>query len=265
MVAGARLFVGVGPVKLAGQVAVVTGGGSGIGRQAAILFAREGARVCVVDRHSDAAAATAEMIQDGGGQAFSRASDVGEVGAADNDAATVIERWGRIDVLLAAAGYSCGGTVLTTDPADWDAVFRANVGGTWLWARAVLPSMQQQKRGAIITIASQLALAGGRGNTAYIAAKGAILSLTRTMALDFAQDGVRVNALVPGAIDTPMLARGLGRSPDPPAAREASRQRHALQRFGRPEEVAAAALFLAADASFTTGIALPVDGGWLVS
>jgi NAD(P)-dependent dehydrogenase (short-subunit alcohol dehydrogenase family) len=167
---------------------------------------------------------------------------------------------------MTAAGISCGGTVVTTDPADWDAVFRTNVGGTWLWARAAVPEMQRLGSGSIITLASQLAMAGGRNNSAYIAAKGAIVSLTRTMALDFATDGIRVNAIAPGAIDTPMLRRSFARHADPDQVREASRSRHAMKRFGRAEDIAEAALHLASDASsFTTGAVMVVDGGWLAA
>ena len=156
--------------------------------------------------------------------------------------------------------------MLTTDPTDWDAVFRTNVGGTWLWSRAAVPEMQRQGNGSIITLASQLAIAGGKGNSAYIAAKGAIISLTRTMALDFATDGIRVNAIAPGAIDTPMLRRSFARDADPEPVREASRNRHAMKRFGKAEEVAEAALHLASDvSSFTTGTVMVVDGGWLVA
>jgi NAD(P)-dependent dehydrogenase (short-subunit alcohol dehydrogenase family) len=126
--------------------------------------------------------------------------------------------------------------------------------------------MQRQGKGAIITLASQLAVAGGRGNSAYVAAKGAVISLTRTMAVDFATDGIRVNAIAPGAIDTPMLRRSFARHADPDAVREASRQRHAMKRFGHAEEIARAALYLASDeSSFTTGVVLPVDGGWLAA
>jgi 2-keto-3-deoxy-L-fuconate dehydrogenase len=251
-------------MKLAGRVAVVTGGGSGIGRASSLLFAREGAKVCVVDRDAAAAEESAALVRGAGGEAMARCSDVGSVGSADADAAAVLERWGRIDALLCAAGFSTGGTVLTTDPADWDAVVRTNLGGTWLWARAVLPDMRARRAGSIVTVASQLARAGGRGNSAYIAAKGAILSLTRTMALDFAADGVRVNAILPGARDTPLLRRGFGRHADPAVPRAASLARHPMARFGRAEEVAEAALYLASDASsFTTGTELVVDGGWL--
>ena len=251
-------------MRLAGRVAVVTGGGSGIGRASSLLFAREGAKVCVVDRDAAAAEESAALVRGAGGEAMARCSDVGAAGSADADAAAVLERWGRIDVLMCAAGFSCGGTVLTTAPEDWDAVVRANLGGTWLWARAVLPGMRAHRSGSIITVASQLARAGGRGNSAYVAAKGAILSLTRTMALDFAADGVRVNAILPGAIDTPLLRRSFARHADPGVSRAASLARHPMARFGRAEEVAEAALYLANDASsFTTGTELVVDGGWL--
>jgi 2-keto-3-deoxy-L-fuconate dehydrogenase len=249
-------------MRLQDKVAVITGGASGIGAATARLFAREGARVAVVDRDGEGARGVAQAL----GDAVALASDVGDPDAALADAAAVLRRFGRIDVLVAAAGFSCGGTVTTTDPADWDAVFRAHVGGTWLWSRAVIPAMQRQGGGAIVTVASQLALAGGRGNSAYIAAKGAILSLTRTMALDYAPDNIRVNAVVPGAIDTPLLRRSFARHPDPSVPEERSRARHALGRFGRPEEVAEAALFLASDAAgFTTGTTLAVDGGWLAA
>jgi 2-keto-3-deoxy-L-fuconate dehydrogenase len=248
-------------MRLAGKIAVVTGAGSGIGRASARLFAQEGAQLCLVDRDGPAVEAVAAEI---GGTPVIRIGDVAAAGRADGDAAATLARFGRIDVLLTAAGFSRGGTALTTSPEDWDAVMRVHVWGTWLWARAVLPAMRAAGRGSIVTVSSQLARAGGRNNTAYIAAKGAILSLTKTMALDYAPDGVRVNAILPGAIDTPMLNRSFSRSATPEATREASRLRHPLGRFGRAEEIAEAALYLASDASgFTTGSEMVVDGGWL--
>jgi 2-keto-3-deoxy-L-fuconate dehydrogenase len=253
-------------VRLQDKVAIITGGGSGIGAATARLFAQEGARVAIVDRDAAGGDATVTSITATGGESMALVSDVGDPEASLRDAARVLERWGRIDILVTAAGFSCGGTVTTTDPADWDAVMRANVGGTWLWSRAVIPAMQKGGGGAIVTFASQLARAGGRASSAYIAAKGAILSLTTTMALDYVDDHIRVNAIMPGAIETPMLKTGFGRRDDPEAAREASRQRHAMKRFGRPEEIAEAALFLASPAaSLITGTALAVDGGWLAA
>lgn len=251
-------------MRLVGKIAVVTGGGSGIGRATAERFAAEGGRVAVVDRDRDSATETVAQIRAAGGEALAFACDVGKPEMVEATFAQIMTGFGGVDILVTAAGFSCGGTVETTSVEDWDAVFRANVGGTWLWARAVIPSMRARGGGSIVTLASQLAEAGGRGNSAYIAAKGAVLSLTRSMALDFVDDGIRVNAILPGAIDTPMLARSFARHPDPSVPREASRRRHPMGRFGRPEEVAQAALYLASDASsFTTGIGLPVDGGWL--
>ncbi len=253
-------------MKLAGKTALVTGAGSGIGQAIALLFATEGAQLALVDRDEAGLAGTLAKITASGGQAIVQCGDVGAPGFAEAAVAACAARFGGPDVLVTAAGFSCGGTVTTTAPDDWDAVFRANVGGTFLFARAAIPLMQARGGGAIVTFASQLALAGGRGNSAYIAAKGAILSLTRTMALDYAADGIRVNAIAPGAIDTPMLRRSFARHADPEPVREASRSRHAMKRFGRAEEVAQAALYLASDASsFSTGTTMVVDGGWLAA
>ena len=249
-------------MRLQGRTAIITGAGSGIGRASAKLFADEGAHLALVDRDAAGLQETLGLV----GEATTHVGDVGDANFAETVVGDVIARHGRLDVLMTAAGFSVGGTVLTTTPEDWDAVFRANVGGTWLWARAAVPQMQRQKSGSIITLASQLAIAGGKGNSAYIAAKGAIVSLTRTMAVDFATDGIRVNAIAPGAIDTPMLRRSFARHANSDEVREASRNRHAMKRFGRADEIAQAALHLASDASsFTTGTVMVVDGGWLAA
>jgi 2-keto-3-deoxy-L-fuconate dehydrogenase len=253
-------------MRLKDRIAIVTGAGSGIGRASATLFAREGAFVALVDRDRAGMDQTLQAIREIKANGSAHQGDVGDGDFARATVEEVISRHGRLDVLMTAAGWSCGGTVVTTAPADWDAVFRTHVGGTWLWARFAIPQMQKQGKGSIITIASQLAIAGGRSNSAYIAAKGAIISLTRTMAVDFATDGIRVNAIAPGAIETPMLQRSFGRHAEPETVREASRTRHAMKRFGKPEEVAEAALYLASDASsFITGTVLAVDGGWLAA
>jgi 2-keto-3-deoxy-L-fuconate dehydrogenase len=253
-------------MRLMGRTAIVTGAASGIGRASALLFASEGASVALVDRDAAGLQETLATISAAKGKASMHVGDVGAADFAQAAVGDIMARHGRVDVLMTAAGFSCGGTVLTTDPADWDAVFRTNVGGTWLWARAAVPEMQRQGSGSIITLASQLAIAGGRNNSAYIAAKGAIISLTRTVALDFATHGIRANAIAPGAIDTPMLKRSFARHADPESVREASKNRHAMKRFGKAEEVAEAALHLASDASsFTTGTVMVVDGGWLAA
>ena len=253
-------------MRLKDRIAVVTGAGSGIGRASAMLFAREGAFVALIDRDEAGMNETLQAIRGVKGDGSVYPGDVGDGDFAMATIDSVVSRHGRLDVLMTAAGWSCGGTVVTTDPSDWDAVFRTHVGGTWLWARAAIPQMQQQGSGSLVTIASQLAIAGGRGNSAYIAAKGAIISLTRTMAVDFAADGIRVNAIAPGAIDTPLLNRSFARHTDAEKVRETSRNRHAMKRFGQADEVAEAALYLASDASsFTTGTVMVVDGGWLAA
>jgi 2-keto-3-deoxy-L-fuconate dehydrogenase len=253
-------------MRLTGRTAIVTGAASGIGRASASLFAREGAFVALVDRDRAGLQQTFAAIEGANGEASLHVGDVSMAEFASAAVSEIMAQRGQLDVLMTAAGFSCGGTVVTTDPADWDAVFRTNVGGTWLWSRSVVPEMQRHGSGSIITLASQLAIAGGSNNSAYIAAKGAVISLTRTMAVDFATDGIRVNAIAPGAIDTPMLRRSFARHADPEPVREASRHRHAMKRFGKAEEVAEAALHLASDASsFTTGTVMVVDGGWLAA
>ena len=242
-----------GAMRLDGKVAIVTGGASGIGLASARLFAQAGARVAVVDRDAAALSKLSDML--------AIKADVTDPAAVDTAHATVRKAFGPVTVLMTASGISNGKTIEDTTLEEWDEVFRVNVRGTYLWMRAVLPGMGPGS--AIVTVASQLAIAGGRGNAAYIASKGAIISLTRSVAVDVAARGIRVNALAPGATETPMLARSFGRRPDPAAARAASEARHAMGRLGRAEEIAQAALYLASDAaSFTTGVVLPVDGGW---
>lgn len=251
-------------MKLAGKVVIVTGAASGIGRATAELLVREGARVVAVDRDASALTGLADLL----GKARCRVvpGDVLDEPFARDTVDAAVAAWGRVDCLVTAAGISSGGPALETTLDQWNTVMGVNVTGTFLWIRECLRPMSAQRSGAIVTIASQLAQAGGRGNAAYVASKGAVVALTRAVALDYAASGVRCNAVLPGATETPMLQRSFGRQADPGAARERSRLRHAMARFGRPEEIAAAILYLVGDdAAFVTGVALPVDGGWLAA
>lgn len=248
---------------LTGRVAVITGSASGIGLATARLFAAHGARLALVDRDAAALETAAQALPG----ALALAGDVGCEATITAHARTVFEALGSVDVLVTAAGWSNGRAVPDCDLADWRAVLSTNLDGTFLWAREVVRQMLAADRGgSIVFLGSQLAQAGGRSNAAYLASKGAVASLARSMALDHAAAGIRVNTVLPGAIDTPLLARAFARAIDPDAARAASAARHAMGRLGQPEEVAQAILWLASDASsFTTGACLPVEGGWLVA
>jgi NAD(P)-dependent dehydrogenase (short-subunit alcohol dehydrogenase family) len=246
-------------MKLKDQVAIVTGGASGIGAASARLFAAEGAKVALVDRDAAGLARVAAEIPG----ALTIEADVSDNAQAEAGVARVMQQWGRIDVLMTAAGISLGGTVDKIDEAAWERTFNVNVKGTFLWVHYAIQPMLAAKSGAIVTLGSQLAQSSIGGNAAYIASKGAIASFTKTIAVDHAAQGIRVNALMPGVIDTPMPARSLQRQADPEAARAFWKKRHPMGRIGQPEEVAKAALFLASDdSSFVTGTLLFVDGGW---
>jgi len=245
-------------MKLKDRVAIVTGGGSGIGAASARLFAAEGARLALVDQDEEGLAKVAAGLD-----AITIVADVSSDAQARAGVARVMEKWGRVDVLLTAAGMSTGGTVDSIDEAAWDRTFAVNVKGTFLWIHHAIPHMIAAKRGAIVTIGSQLAQSSPGRNAAYVASKGAIASFTKTLAVDHALQGIRVNALMPGVIDTPMPAKSLKRYADPEAMRAYWKERHPIGRIGQPEEVAKAALFLASDdASFVTGHLMFVDGGW---
>ena len=250
-------------MRLAERVVLITGAASGIGAASAQLFAAEGAKVALFDNDSAALAAVAEELRAFGGEVVAEVADVSDAESARRGVAGVAKEWGRLDVLMACAGVSTGGTVATIEEAAWDRVFAINVKGSYLWLHETLPHMIARRRGSIILLGSQLAVSSGGNNAAYIASKGAIAALARTMAVDHAAQGIRVNALMPGVIDTPMSRKSLTRYEDPEAVRARWASRHALGRFGTAQEVARAALFLASDdSSFTTGSLLFVDGGW---
>lgn len=251
--------------KLDSRVAIITGAASGIGAAAAELFAQEGAKVALVDKNEELLVETAQRIRAAGGVVDTYVRDVTDGVLAAQTISAVIAEWGRIDVLMPSSGISVGGTVATIDEALWDKVFDVNVKGSYFWMHYTLPHMIQAGRGSIVLLGSQLVISSGGNNAAYIASKGAITALAKTMAVDHAAQGIRVNVLMPGVIDTPMSRHSLTRYEDSVATRERWANRHAMRRFGLPQEVAKAALFLASDdSSFTTGSQLFCDGGWTV-
>ncbi|HEX6131130.1 MAG TPA: glucose 1-dehydrogenase [Actinomycetota bacterium] len=248
-------------MRLEGKVALITGGGSGMGRVACELFAREGASVVVTDVVDDAGEATVAAIGDVGGEATYVHADV----AREEDARAMVDaavrRYGRLDVLYNNAGVMLAddGSVDATSEEAWDLTLAVNVKGVAHGCKYGVPAMVAGGGGSIVNVASFVAwLGAATSQTAYTASKGAVLAMTREIAVEYARRGVRCNALCPGPIDTPLLAELLA----DPAQRQRRLVHIPMGRLGRAEELAKAALFLASDdASFMTGAALIVDGG----
>jgi NAD(P)-dependent dehydrogenase (short-subunit alcohol dehydrogenase family) len=249
--------------RLEGKVCVITGAGSGIGRASARLFAREGARVAVADIDLEAARATVAEIEHAGGQAAAEEVDVTDELQTVDLAQRVVDRFGRIDVLFNNAGIGGVGDILETGAELFDRVMRVNVRGVYLMSRAVVPHMIRRKSGSIINMSSCIAEIGLARRVSYAASKGAVLSMTKSMQVDLAQHGIRVNALLPGTILTPFVERYLKESyGDPEEGMAAIRKRQLTNELGRPEDVAGAALYLASDESrFVMASGLVVDGG----
>lgn len=249
-------------MRLAGKIAIVTGGGSGIGHETCKLFAREGAHVIVADRNAEAAARVAEEIGAAGGSAEPVTVDVGREAEVKAMVDKVVAGHGRIDILVNNAGYGIAGTVVTTSEADWDALMAVNVKGVFLGCKHVIPVMAKQGGGAIVSTASAAANIGIHDRAAYVASKGAVAALTRAMAIDHVDAGIRINAVAPGTIESPYFTKILS-GPDGAELRRGLEERQAMERLGQPVEIAQAILWLASDdASFCTGSVMVVDGGW---
>ena len=248
-------------MKLEGKVAIITGAGAGIGKATALLFAREGAQVCV-NSQSDSGLETAQIIKESGREAIFVKGDISEPQTADNLVTETIQAFEKLDILFNNAGIVIPGRVDNTPVADWDRTFEVNVRGVFLVTKACLPELKKT-RGVIIHNASAVVLRGVKERAAYTASKGAVLALTKAMAADYIGDGIRVNCICPGTTDTPSLAKRIAQFEDPDKARDDFIARQPMGRFATPEEIAEGVLYLAT-AEFCTGIHLSVDGGMTI-
>jgi NAD(P)-dependent dehydrogenase (short-subunit alcohol dehydrogenase family) len=245
--------------RVDGKVALVTGGASGIGRATALTFAREGAKLIIADMNEDGGQQTVHMITEKGGEAIFVRTDVSQAIEVQALISKAVETYGRLDCAHNNAGISGGLRALTAEyPEDrWHQVIAVNLTGVWLCMKYEIPQMLHQGGGTIVNTASGAGLVGSRGMSAYVASKHGVVGLTKTAALEYAQQGIRVNCVCPGVIQTPMTERALS---DPELKAQITAR--PMGRVGTPEEVAEAVVWLCSDAaSFVTGHTMTVDGG----
>lgn len=251
-------------MRLSGKVTLITGGTSGIGEATAVLFAKEGARVAITGRNEQRGQAVVERIQQDGGKTIFIRTDVRKAEECRRAVEATLHAFGKLDILFNNAGVFYPHTILDCTEEEWDLQMDVNLKGTFLMSKFALPGMIQRGGGVILNNSSGWGMAGGDKAVAYCASKGGVVLLTKAMAVDHGRQGIRVNCICPGDVDTPMLpedARMRGLKCEDYLAGCANRP---LGRIGKAEEIAQAALYLASDAaSFVTGTALVVDGGGL--
>ncbi len=251
-------------MRLKEKVSIVTGAGSGLGREMALLFAREGSRVVLAEMKEESGQAVAQKIQRAGGLALFVQADVSRWADAERTAQEALKTFGQIDILVNNAGINPSRMpAAETSEEHWDLTIAVNLKGVFLFSRAVLPEMMRRRRGSILHIASAAGLIGCSSRAAYSASKGGVVGLTRSMAVDYAQYGIRVNSLCPGFVETELTHDYFEARRKDPAVWQHILDLHALDRIGTPSDVAYAALFLASDeAPWITGLNLPIDGGF---
>lgn len=250
-------------MKLNSKVAMVTGAGAGIGRATSLLFAREGAKVAAVDLSADGIQTLVKEIRSVEGEAEAIVADVSRAADVEQCVHKALSRFGRIDILFNNAGVVVPGKIHEISEADWDRSMDVNVKSMYLMCRSVVPVFRKQGGGVILNTSSAVVLRTVADRAVYTAAKGAVLALTRSMALDYVKDGIRANCLCPGTVDTPSFQQRMAAlGGDPVLARKQFEARQPMGRLGTAEEIAEAALYLVSDgAAFVTGGVFPIDGG----
>jgi NAD(P)-dependent dehydrogenase (short-subunit alcohol dehydrogenase family) len=253
------------PTELEGKVAIVTGGAMGIGRAVVECMLREGASVLIADYNQEAAARTASELMVGSVKVASVQTEVSKADDCRRAVEAALVRFGAVDVLVNNAGIQSFGDVLTTTEEIWDRTLNINLKGQWLMAKATVPEMMKRGRGAIVNVSSVQGLASQKNVLAYSTSKHAMIGLTRTMAVDLASRGVRVNCVCPGTVDTPLVRRIIDSDTDPKRLEMILHKMHPIGRIAKASEIGEVIAFLASDrASFMTGAIVTVDGGLLV-
>jgi len=253
-------------MRLQGKVSIITGAGSGLGKEIALLFAREGSKVVIAELQEESGQATAQQIQRKGGSALFLRTDITQASDVERMVEEALQAYGRIDVLVNNAGINPSRTPVHETPEEaWDQTLAVNLKGAFLCSKYVLPVMMKQKGGSILHISSIVGAMGCSDRAAYAASKGGLIGLGRSMAVDYAPYGIRVNTINPGFIETDLTRIYFGRLREQdPKKLERIIGHHPLGRLGKPEDVAYAALFLASDESpWITGLDMGVDGGFL--
>ena len=250
-------------MRLAGKVAIITGAGAGIGRAAALLFAKEGAKVVVADCDSEGGAETVGIIREDGGEATFIQVDVSKAADAERMARATVETYGKLDILVNNAGIYTQGSVVGLKEEGWDRILDVNLKGVFLCSKYCIPEMIKGGGGSIVNIGSEAGIVGIKNQVAYNVSKSGIIALTKSTAIDFAAHNIRVNCVCPGTTETPLVKAALEKAPDPAAARRDVEESRPANRLGRPEEIAAGILYLASDESpYATGAILSIDGGY---
>jgi NAD(P)-dependent dehydrogenase (short-subunit alcohol dehydrogenase family) len=257
---GSSAIVIVMSERLKGKIGIITGAGSGIGRACAIAMAKEGARVALVGRRKDRIEEVAREIGD---SAVAIAADVSKTKEINRLLEEAVQRFGGLNFLLNNAGVLHVGTSEQITEEQWDETFNVNVRGLWLLSRAALPHMRKAGGGSIINVASVLGLVSARNRAAYSPSKGAVILLTKAMAVDHGHEKIRVNAICPAFVESELTERLIGQAADAAAFRRDRIASHPIGRVGRPEDIAGMAVYLASDeSSWVTGSAMSVDGGF---
>jgi NAD(P)-dependent dehydrogenase (short-subunit alcohol dehydrogenase family) len=250
-------------MRFENQVAVVTGAALGIGRATVVAFAREGAKVALVDRDRKRGEEAIRELEAIAPDCVFIEADVARELDVERMVSVVVDRWGRLDVLVNNAGIYFQGDIVHTPGQDWNNVMAVNLTGAFLCSQYAVAVMVRQHSGVIVNVASEAGLVGIKGQVAYNVSKAGVIALTKSCAVDLAEQGIRVNCVCPGTTDTPLVRDAVGRAADPAAARRSLESVRPLNRLGTPEEIASAILYLASsDAGYATGAVLSIDGGY---